>query len=134
MIAGTVLMFDHVKHKIFIINNILADKNTNLEQEYENTKNKVREITNKLSFTQSTELKDIIYVLIWYLVNTDTCEIGLYQQVHFIYLCIYIYMILYIYIYIYIRKRTCVFVINIGVPQSASNKPIRTSEETAMSM
>lgn len=42
MIAGTVLMFDHVKHKIFIINNILVDSTSDIENIHNESKEKIQ--------------------------------------------------------------------------------------------
>lgn len=49
MIAGTVIVFDHVKHKMYLINNVFADKNSNIEDLYQKSIEKFTEIIDKLS-------------------------------------------------------------------------------------
>ena len=49
MLAGTILVFDHVKHKIYIINNVLVDKTSDIEAIYEDSKSKIEMILNQLS-------------------------------------------------------------------------------------
>ena len=44
MIAGSILAFDHVNHKIFIIHNVMLDKNTNIEQVYSDSEAKIKQI------------------------------------------------------------------------------------------
>lgn len=48
MIAGTVIVFDHVKHKLFIINNVIADKSSDIAFIYEKSVQKISEIFTKL--------------------------------------------------------------------------------------
>lgn len=49
MIAGSILAFDHVKHKIYIINNIIVDNNTDLDKLYKASKDKIEQILSKIS-------------------------------------------------------------------------------------
>ncbi len=49
MTGGIVLAFDHVKHKIYVINNILVDDKSNLQNLYENAKFKINLVLEKLS-------------------------------------------------------------------------------------
>jgi len=48
MIAGTVLVFDHLKHKIYVINNILVDSKSDIDALYSDSREKISEIINKL--------------------------------------------------------------------------------------
>ena len=48
MIAGSILTFDHVKHKIYVINNVLLDKASDIEAVYKESKNKIKKIFNDL--------------------------------------------------------------------------------------
>lgn len=47
--AGTVLAFDHVRHKIFILNNIIVNNSTDIEMMYENSKSKIKEVLDQLN-------------------------------------------------------------------------------------
>ncbi|MEI7475156.1 MAG: anthranilate synthase component I [bacterium] len=49
MIAGTVIVFDHVKHKMYVINNVFADKHSNVEELYRQSIDKIQVILDKLS-------------------------------------------------------------------------------------
>ncbi|MFA6989672.1 MAG: anthranilate synthase component I [Candidatus Gastranaerophilaceae bacterium] len=49
MIAGLVLIFDHLNHKIYIVNNVPVDKNTNLDEIFKNSKNKIDNVLDLLS-------------------------------------------------------------------------------------
>jgi anthranilate synthase component 1 len=48
MIAGLVLVFDHLRHKIYIINNVPVDKNSNLTELYEHSKIKIENVLDLL--------------------------------------------------------------------------------------
>lgn len=49
MVPGIVLVFDHVKHKIYVINNVLVDKTSDLSRIYEDSKEKINLVISKLS-------------------------------------------------------------------------------------
>ncbi|MFH0703310.1 MAG: anthranilate synthase component I [bacterium] len=49
MVAGTVLVFDHVKHKIYVIKNVLIDETTDIDQIYQNSKENIELILSQLS-------------------------------------------------------------------------------------
>ena len=53
MIAGTVLAFDHVNHKIYIINNVLVDNNSDINRIRSEAEEKIRSILDKLSLTHN---------------------------------------------------------------------------------
>jgi len=57
MLAGTVLIFDHVKHRIMVVCNILADYNTDLSAAYKEACKKIEDIIGKL--TQAHNLKPL---------------------------------------------------------------------------
>lgn len=59
MIAGTVLVFDHLSHKIYIINNVLADKDTDLKAVYKDTQDKIEQIIKKLSESHNLNPLDL---------------------------------------------------------------------------
>jgi len=48
MIAGSILAFDHVKHKIYIINSVMIDSSTSIENIYADSAGKIRDILEKL--------------------------------------------------------------------------------------
>ncbi|EKE04727.1 MAG: hypothetical protein ACD_20C00015G0004 [uncultured bacterium] len=49
MIAGSILAFDHVKHKIYVIVNMLADKTTDIDKAYKDSQDKIQLILYKLT-------------------------------------------------------------------------------------
>lgn len=49
MVPGIILVFDHVKHKIYVINNVLVDKTSDLSQIYKDSKEKINLVISKLS-------------------------------------------------------------------------------------
>jgi len=53
VISGNTLAFDHVKHKIYIISNMLIEKIDDLNHCYNNAVNKTQEILNNLSFSHN---------------------------------------------------------------------------------
>ncbi len=53
MAGGTVLAFDHVKHRIYVINNLLIDDISNLEALYEQAKTKIKAILDQLAGSHS---------------------------------------------------------------------------------
>jgi anthranilate synthase component 1 len=55
MIAGSTLAFDHVKHKIFIINSVLIDKNTDIDKVYADSYQKIDEILKKLQSSHNAK-------------------------------------------------------------------------------
>jgi len=55
MISGNSLAFDHVKHKIYVISNIVADNSSDLENAYNNAKNQIEKIIKDLSAAHNLE-------------------------------------------------------------------------------
>jgi len=55
MIAGSTLAFDHVKHKIFIINSVLIDKSTDIEKIYTDSANKIETILAKMQTSHNAQ-------------------------------------------------------------------------------
>ena len=53
MLSETILVFDHVKHKIYVVNNVMIDNTTNIESVYQNSKNKIKEMILLLSIPHS---------------------------------------------------------------------------------
>jgi anthranilate synthase component I len=52
MIAGSVLVFDHVKHKIYIVSNVLANKDT-IDQDYKNAVDKIKLMLSELTVSHN---------------------------------------------------------------------------------
>lgn len=48
MLAGTILVFDHYKHKVFIITNMLVDEETDIECAYERAYYKIENVLHRL--------------------------------------------------------------------------------------
>ncbi|MEW5821564.1 MAG: hypothetical protein AB1782_15335, partial [Cyanobacteriota bacterium] len=48
MISDTTIVFDHVKHKIYLINNVFVDENKDLEIVYKNSTEKIHSIIDKI--------------------------------------------------------------------------------------
>lgn len=57
---SSVLVFDHLMHKIYVVKNIFADSKTDLEQEYAKAKSDIQKIIKKLE--QPHELNSIRFV------------------------------------------------------------------------
>lgn len=55
MVAGMVLAFDHVKHKIYIINNILVENIGEIDSLYEEAEKKIKKAVEKLSVSHDLE-------------------------------------------------------------------------------
>jgi len=55
MIAGSILTFDHVKHKIFIINSVLLDKSTDIEKIYADSASKIEAILSKMQTSHNAK-------------------------------------------------------------------------------
>lgn len=53
MTGGVVLAFDHVKHKIYVINNMLVDNENSIDTLYEAAKTKINAVLQSLSFSHS---------------------------------------------------------------------------------
>ena len=49
MTGGMVLAFDHVKHKIYVINNLLIENSKDIESQYDKAKTRINEVLEKLS-------------------------------------------------------------------------------------
>lgn len=59
MIAGSILAFDHVKHKIYIINNILIDNNSNIDDIYSESANKIKNVLSMISSSHNLSPLDL---------------------------------------------------------------------------
>ncbi|MDD3014081.1 MAG: anthranilate synthase component I [Candidatus Gastranaerophilales bacterium] len=55
MIAGSILTFDHVKHKIFIINSVLVDSSSDIEKIYADSADKIKAILEKMQTSNNAQ-------------------------------------------------------------------------------
>lgn len=59
MVADTTIVFDHVKHRIYLINNVFVDQNRDLEIIYKNAVEKLNNIFNKIITPCATPILEL---------------------------------------------------------------------------